>query len=404
MENNLIKVLIVDDEYLIRSLLKKCIDWNAIGMEIVAEADSGEEAIELTDQYNPDLVFTDICMSNMDGIEFANYIIKKYPKIKVVAISGYEDFKYAQRSIKAGLKDYILKPIDDEVVRSIALKMKKEIKEERERLFQYDFFKEQLVENYDFFLERFLNRLIKPDIGNNKIKRHKSLLDFTFRSDMFEVIVIDIVFNSKGDQANDIEKIVCVTKAHNLIKIYFEEAQDIYVFFDMNYRITIINNSLEDVLEESINKIKTTILNKFNYVYNIGIGTRKRCIENIEKSYKEALKDLNDSKKRKPNKLIADIRQYMQLNLEDPELSLTKIAHLFFISSSYLSRIFKKETGISFIDYLTKLRIDEAMLLLKNTDLMVYEVSEKVGIFDPNYFSTCFKKYTGLSPSEYRGG
>jgi YesN/AraC family two-component response regulator len=215
----------------------------------------------------------------MDGIEFAGYIISKHPNIKVVVISGYDDFSYAQRSIKAGVKDYILKPIDDEVVRNSALKLKKDIEEERMALLEYTSIKKQLATNNPVSLERYLKRLAKTDLD-------------------------------------------------------------------------------KQVMEQP--KVK------------------------------------------KLNRLIDDIGRYLKENLSDSELSLTKIAHVFFVNASYLSRIFKRETGINLMDYLTKIRIEEAKILLKETDLMAYEIAEKVGIPDSSYFSTCFKKYAGLSVSDYR--
>lgn len=255
MSSNTIKVLIVDDERLVRNLLKICIDWNSIGMEIIGEATSGEEAIELVDKYQPELVFTDICMNNMDGIEFTEYVLKKYPNIKVVVISGYDDFKYAQRSIRAGIKDYILKPINDEVLLKTVLRMKKEIEEDLEAISAYTITKEQIPQN---------------------IPRKKN------------------------------------------------------------------------------------------------------------------------------NKLIDDIAEYVKINFGDSELSLSKVAHVFFVNASYLSRIFKKEMGINFMEYLVEIRIGKAIMLFNDMELKAYEIGEKVGISDSSYFSTCFKKYTGFSISEYR--
>lgn len=404
MDSNTIKVLIVDDEHLVRNLLKKCIDWKCLGMDIIGEASSGEDAIELTDKYNPDLVFTDICMANMDGIQFADYIINKYPKIKVAVISGYDDFKFAQRSIKAGIKDYILKPIDDETVRSTALKLKKEIEEERQALLEYNSIKKQFVENRAFFVERLLNRMIQADADMDEIESQMKCLNFTFENNIFQVAVIDadMVFMQQDDNMEDIEKVVYVTKILDKLKLYFKDNLYIYVFFDMNYRITIIDNGQDNILEKSMEAIKMKVLNSFKCLYGIGIGKRKLEIENIEESYKEALEALNRPVVKKPNKLIDDISKYMKQNLGNSELSLTKIAQVFFVNPSYLSRIFKKDMGINLMDYLTRLRLEEAIILLKNTDLKAYEIGEKIGIPDSSYFSTCFKKHTGLSISEYK--
>lgn len=397
-----IKVLIVDDEYLVRNLLKKCINWDELGMEIIGEASSGEDAIEIVSQYKPDLVFTDICMTNMDGIDFADFIIKKFSDIKVIVITGYNDFKYAQRSIKAGIKDYLLKPIDDKVVLDTVLKIKKEIEKEKEALSEYNILKKQIIKNKPFFIERLLNLIIQPDSDTNEVKKLMNYLNFKFKFDNFQVSVIEIIFGNQDNYLRETEKIVYETKILNAIKEYFRPYEDIYIFFDINYKITILNNKYESNFEKDLEDIKETILNAFNYHYCIGVGNIKNGIENAEKSYKEALGSLNYPRSKKPNKLIDDISKYINLNLGDSELSQTKVAQIFFVNPSYLSRIFKKETGINFMDYLTKLRIEKAMILLKNTDLMAYEVGERVGIPDSSYFSRCFKRYIGVSASEYK--
>ena len=402
MNNSFIKVLIVDDERLVRNLLIKRIDWIGMGMKIVGEAYSAEDAIELTDNYKPDLIFTDICMTNMDGIQFADYVISKYPNIKIVIISGYDDFKFAQRSIKAGIKDYILKPIDDEVVRNTALKMKKEIETEWLSLSEYTSIKKQFFENRSFFVERFLNRLIQPDIDFDEIEIQMNYLGFNFTTNIFQVAVIEIVFKQQELEIKDIEKIINMTMILDKLKTYFEANVDVFVFFDINYRITIIKNGQNGYLEEVIEEIKKDILKDLKGVCSIGVGKVKDGIENILISYKEALATLNPTRVKKPNKLIDDVSKYMKRNLGDSELSLTKIAKVFFVNSSYLSRVFKKETGINFMDYLTKLRIEEAIILMESTDMMGYEIGEKIGIPDSSYFSTCFKKYTGLSASDYK--
>jgi two-component system, response regulator YesN len=529
MNNNVIKVLIVDDEHLVRGLLKRCIDWNSIGMEIIGEATSGEEAIALVNKYKPDLVFTDICMANIDGIEFADAVIKKYPSIKVVVISGYDDFKYAQRSIRAGIKDYLIKPIDDEVVLETALKMKMEILQDREFKTENTIHQKQFINNVPILIERLFNRLIHPILDINEVRRQMSYLNFKFKYDTFQVAVIEIIL--KKQDSYEEGGTIYYNKILNELKKYLKQNEDISIFFDDNYRITILNNGEKGIIEKVFDNIKVNVLCDFKCCYSIGIGTTKNDMVNIERSYKEALDALNyriilgnnsvikyddinlpreiqeditikvddklkvyflsgsekiiqdiidgifDTKdpainmsmsnvkeyafsyistileiikeldidikelhsrkyniyeeileldtipdikryvtdisskvielinyykSKKLNKLIDDISLYMKLNFGDCELSLSKVAHVFFINPSYLSRIFKKEMGVNFMEYLIKLRIDKAIMLINNKDLKAYEIGEEVGISDSSYFSTCFKRYTGFSISEYK--
>lgn len=95
---------------------------------------------------------------------------------------------------------------------------------------------------------------------------------------------------------------------------------------------------------------------------------------------------------------------YIKDNYQDPLLSLESLCKVLYLSSGHFSRLFKKSTGVTFIDYLTKVRIDQAKYLLANTSQKMYEISLNIGYEDPNYFSYNFKKNTGMTPSEWRKG
>lgn len=99
--------------------------------------------------------------------------------------------------------------------------------------------------------------------------------------------------------------------------------------------------------------------------------------------------------------VINHIKQYIDQNYTD-NITLNTLAEKFYVNSSYVSRLFKEELGENFIDYLTGKRMEEAMRLLLSTEMHVYEISEKIGYGNPKYFSQLFKKYTGMSPREYR--
>jgi YesN/AraC family two-component response regulator len=131
MSEERLKVILVDDEYLIRNLIRIRIDWEKNGLEIVGEAKDAQEAIALLDTYKPDIAFTDICMPNTDGIEFSRIAFEKYPDIKIVIITGYDEFEYARKSVKLGISDYILKPIRAQELLKTIEKLKKIIAKER---------------------------------------------------------------------------------------------------------------------------------------------------------------------------------------------------------------------------------------------------------------------------------
>lgn len=106
------RVMIIDDEQKIKNLLKLTIKWEMLGFEVVGEASSGIEAINTIDELNPDVLFVDIRMPFMDGIEFAKLAIERYPYLKIVMLTAFNDFDYARECIGIGVTNYLLKPIN----------------------------------------------------------------------------------------------------------------------------------------------------------------------------------------------------------------------------------------------------------------------------------------------------
>ena len=105
------RVMIIDDEKALRSLLKTSVNWEKMGLEIAGEAASGIEAINTIDKFHPDIIFVDIRMPFMDGIEFSKIALKRYPKVKIIILTAFDEFEYAKQCIGLGITDYLLKPI-----------------------------------------------------------------------------------------------------------------------------------------------------------------------------------------------------------------------------------------------------------------------------------------------------
>jgi two-component system response regulator YesN len=114
MEKLHIPVLIVDDEYLIRSLIWNAVAWEDLGFQIVGEAEDGEQALQLIEQFKPRLLIVDINIPFLNGIELSIQVHLRYPYIKIIILTGYEEFQYAQKAIQAGVLNYLLKPLNTE--------------------------------------------------------------------------------------------------------------------------------------------------------------------------------------------------------------------------------------------------------------------------------------------------
>ncbi len=104
------KVLIIDDEFIMRQGLKHIIDWEKEGFELVGEASNGKEGLELIEKLHPHIILCDIVMPIMDGMDFSNMVQKMYPNIQIIILSGYDNFEYVKNTLLSGAVDYILKP------------------------------------------------------------------------------------------------------------------------------------------------------------------------------------------------------------------------------------------------------------------------------------------------------
>lgn len=249
------KILVVDDEVLVRKGIVMETDWNALGCEVVAEASNGIEGMEAVRKYNPDMIICDIRMPKMDGIEMLTKLREEGYRSYVVFLTAYSDFSYAQKAVRLSASDYLLKPYEDGELEETILTIKKRLEAERE----------------------------------------------------------------KGSLALE-----------------------------------------QDVLSHSF----------------IKRGDKSKYV-------KEAL-------------------GYIAEHYGESDISVKVVAENLGLSESHLSHIFKKETDYTVNSYITRYRIRSAMNLLKNCRYKVYEVADMVGYRDITYFSTIFKKITGLNPSEYQ--
>ena len=121
------KVMIIDDEKSLRNLLKITIDWKSLGLEVVGDAASGIEAINIIDELKPDIAFVDIRMPFMDGIEFSRVATKQYPELKIVILTAFDDFEYARKCVGLGISEYLMKPIVRSEITEVLIKIVKEL-------------------------------------------------------------------------------------------------------------------------------------------------------------------------------------------------------------------------------------------------------------------------------------
>lgn len=525
MQQRKLGVVIVDDEELTRKFLRKCIDWDSLDMVIVAEASGGKEALDLIEEHSPDIVFTDIQMPFMDGIELSRQISVLYPGIKVVIVTAHKDFEYARQSVSIGVEDFLLKPINRNELMQVAQELRESIDREKQHWVEYDRIKRQLEDNRDYLKEKTLLEILEENLDRELML---SRLSYYFPDRLPTCIQVGLVSPvAPNTTYGEEDRLMLRLRVAESAKLLAARDKHLEIVYDNHYRVVLL--AFEDIdllptcerlhvsiLKATGNPVTIGISGKYDdisftgrayqeasdalrygklaapgqitlYEEDLGLNGRKWFVPDVDlaeigflvkagqndKAYNMAkllldsavgvpldqvriagvnilsaimgaLADLGltykgddgqaelpyhqifacdstvamlkclrqtlnhatfeiqTTRSDKSRKVVQDVQAYIQANLAMPDLTQTGVAKAFYTNPSYLSRVFKKETGVSFTEYIIKLRLERAMELLRETDLKAYQVAEAVGINDAYYFSNCFKKFTGQTVSDYK--
>lgn len=364
----MIKVFLVEDEAILRRGIRDSIRWEEHGFEFAGEAGDGEYAYPMIMKTEPDILITDVKMPFMDGLELSRLVKKQLPKIKILILSGYDEFTYAKEGIKIGISDYLLKPITADKLIEALKRVAEDIRDEQE--------KSRLLERYFVSYEKYTEFLDRTDYSgvDRKLVGDFLKLGSAEEGDIF----VEEYFNSMGE--NNYQSL--------LLRQYL--AMDIYYcaqefLKEIGVKPEAIPEELKDI--KLIPKSIDTVAHTKQYLSAIFTRTLE-------------LRDKTSSNRY--GTVIEEARRFIEENYSNSEFSLNMIAAHIGVSPSYFSSIFKQETGQSLVEYLTKTRIDKACELLRCTTLRTWEVGEQVGYNDSHYFSATFKKVMGQSPKDYK--
>ena len=166
---SLYKIMLVDDEEEVRKSIIRKIDWQNAGFEVIGDAENGEDALEKIEQTEPDVVLTDIKMPYMDGLSMAERLRQRYPSIRIVVFSGFDEFEFAKKAIKLNVIEYILKPVNVEELTAILKRIKKNLDEEIDQKRNVNLLRESYVKSLPIIREHFLNDLVHGGMDENTI-------------------------------------------------------------------------------------------------------------------------------------------------------------------------------------------------------------------------------------------
>lgn len=360
------KILIVDDEPIVREGLKNNVSWQELDLRVVGCEANGKSALDVFNREQPDIILTDIRMPFMDGLELTREVKKLDPLVVVILLSAYDDFKYAQQAIRLGAFDYILKPIDidtlKETVRRAVLKRKELLDKKKEPLPSLN------KEDLKFF---------KAEYYKYPLKLEEKLSKAIKRGDK------DLALNIFNDIWNEFHD---KNYTEDFIKRWGLEL------------VAVITRSLIEIGENADILFKET--DPWRQISEL--STKEKLREWMGNIIEVVCEYVSLTKNSKNRKLIDEAIKLIQENYSDLNISLNSIAEKLYITPNYLSTLFKSEMGVTFSDYLTACRIEKAKELLKDVKVKIYEVAEAVGYTDQHYFSKVFKNITGFTPKEYR--
>lgn len=283
----LYKVMIVDDEPIVREGIKNRIQWADHGFECVGVSENGRDALEAVSLLRPDVVLTDIYMPFMDGLELSRHISKQYPLTKIIILTGYDDFEYAQQAVKIQVTDFILKPVTSAELREILDKLKAQMDEERGHRDHLNRLKQQLNESFPLLKERFLERLASSALNEWEINSKIAYFDIPLNGPLFVAIATDMDEIRPEEQGTDNE--LYAFAIYNIIQEIMEKEAASAVFrYQGNKVITILSGSEEEEIyshaQELAEQIRTTVKSYLKFTVTVGVGTIGTHLQDIRHS------------------------------------------------------------------------------------------------------------------------
>ncbi len=523
-------VLLVDDEEEVIQAIRRKINWEGLGFSVIGYANNGAKALELVEEFQPDVVMMDIKMPYMDGMELAKCIKAEFTATKILFLTGFDEFEYAKEAVHLEVEEYILKPVNSveltNVFTQLKIKLDQEISEKRNVAVLQKYYMESLP----FLQANFYSTLIEGRIREEEIPGYLSDYQISLEGPYFCCLVVHTSSSRVPENMNPLllsasvqkqvkehlgEKwhakcfsylgntvLIAQLKSENEVPELTDECDRFCKYAGriigavvtvgigqvcgqitqlsrsytsareaVSYRVIYgasraINmkeiapqeisksdesfenelfglfgmirlNSREEIMEAAVRYMKhmtgsakslpqyhidlmelVSALYRFAANNDIDVPEFSGDIRNLyfrilDLEPEALLKWLTDicllfretlisARSKSTQSFVFKAKEYVSKHYSDEEFSLDHICEILGVSNSYFSTIFKKETGNSFIGYLTEYRMDRASHMLIETNEKSYIIAKNVGYTDPNYFSYVFKRRFGVSPSKYR--
>lgn len=380
------KVFLVEDEIIMREGIRNNIDWEKEGFEFAGEASDGELAYPLIQDSKPDILITDIRMPFMDGLELSRRVKKEMPDIKIIVLSGYDEFEYAREGIRIGITEYLLKPIDGNKLLEAVKRVAQLILSERESQMEskpgqeQDSGKSSQAEEEGAAVQRSPGgqetELGILEVGKLDRRVAERFLKTGLKSEVTNFV--DDYFSSFG--VNNIQSLLF--RQYVTTDMYFTAVSMLEGLGYENGELAKHCGEIRD-----INKVLSSVESNKEYLKKI-LSTAIDLREVVSQ--------------KKYHSILEEAKSYIEQHYDDVNISLNSVAASVNLSPNHFSSIFSQEMGKTFVEYLTFVRMEKAKELLRTSSLKSAEIAYAVGYKDAHYFSYLFKKNQDCTPKEYR--
>lgn len=337
------RMVVIDDEYIVVEGIKAILERKKLNCEVVGFAYNGIDALDVIAKKKPDIVITDIRMPGLDGLSLIEACQEFLPDTNYIVISGYTEFEYARKALSLGVKDYLDKPVTIEKVMDVI-----------ERIDKTEGGKNYLRKQIAELMDEIVNNAISRDRIKMSETVHKYLQSLSEYSDDFNYY------------KQEIFKMLAV-----VLEIYNDQIQET----DKKYQVSYSE------IEEWKDRTDAN-----NYV---------------ERKFIQIAETIQGERVGSNHRIIKQILCFIEENY-NKDIGLNELADMVGMNPAYLSILFRDEVGVSYVKYLTELRIKHAKNYL-DAGHKVCEVSEMVGYNNYRYFCDIFKKHVGQTPNEYKG-
>lgn len=321
---NEIKVFLVEDEMVIRRGIKNSIDWEKEGYIFCGEASDGELAYPMIIKEKPDILITDIRMPFMDGLELCKLVKKELPNIKILILSGYDEFDYAKEAIRLGVTEYLLKPISSgkllEALNGVSESIRRE-KEDKDLVRKY---MEEMRENTEHEKQKFFEQMIAGNLSMADALETGKKYEMNLSAGMYNLLLFRFTLGEENRKSGELlgEAEYAIEKLTERLEYVFEFQRGVegWAFLlmadneeQMSERVKELSKDLEEIMK-----------NYSTIAYFGGIGQPVARLRELEESFREAERALAARFTMELNRIISveDIRMAQNVDtLDDIEIT-----------------------------------------------------------------------------------